>query len=60
MRECRWHGNIRGLVRVLESAFVDTASVNGGALIQLPEIDQGIAQWEPKSHHSHQLYASAA
>lgn len=60
VRECRWHGNIRGMVRVLESAFVDTASVNGGTLIQLAEIDQGIAQWEPKSHHSHQLYASAA
>ena len=59
IRDCRWHGNIRGLTRVLESAFVDTASVNGGSLIQLREIEAGIEQWEPKSHHSYQLYAPA-
>jgi len=59
IRECRWHGNVRALVRVLESAFVDTASANGGELIQAPEIEQGIALWEPKNHHSHSIYAAA-
>jgi len=60
VRECRWHGNIRGLVRVLESAFVDTATLRAGdTLIHAPEIQQGILLWEPKTHHSHQIYAVA-
>jgi transcriptional regulator with AAA-type ATPase domain len=59
MRECRWHGNIRGVIRVLEAAFVDTASMTGDSLIQLPEIERGIEMWEPKTHHSHQIYAAA-
>jgi transcriptional regulator with GAF, ATPase, and Fis domain len=59
MRECRWHGNIRGVIRVLEAAFVDTASLSGDSLIQLPEIERGIEMWEPKTHHSHQIYAAA-
>ncbi|MGH8461613.1 MAG: sigma 54-interacting transcriptional regulator [Stenotrophobium sp.] len=58
IRECRWHGNIRGLVRTLESAFVDTASGNGGEVVQATEIERGIALWEPKTHHSHQLYGT--
>lgn len=57
IRECRWHGNVRALVRVLESAFVDTAARGGGTLIQLPEIEQGIKLWEPATHHSHAIYA---
>lgn len=60
IRDCRWHGNIRGLVRVLESAFVDTATNRGGdTLIHGTEITQGILLWEPKTHHSHQIYAAA-
>lgn len=59
IRECRWHGNVRALVRVLEAAFVDTASSTGDALIQAEEIEHGIALWEPKSHHSHKIYAAA-
>lgn len=60
LRECRWHGNIRALVRVLESAFVDTATTRGGdTLLQAPEIEQGIALWEPKTHHSHKIYEAA-
>jgi len=59
VRDCRWHGNIRGLVRVLESAFVDTATLRGGdTLIRATEIEAGIQLWEPKSHHSHQIYAT--
>jgi len=57
IRECRWHGNIRALVRVLESAFVDTATLRGGdTLVQAPEVEQGILLWEPKTHHSHKIY----
>jgi DNA-binding NtrC family response regulator len=59
MRECRWHGNIRGVIRVLEAAFVDTASRTGDSLIQLAEMERGIEMWEPKTHHSHQIYAAA-
>jgi DNA-binding NtrC family response regulator len=59
MRECRWHGNIRGVIRVLEAAFVDTASRTGDSLIQIAEIERGIEMWEPKTHHSHQIYAAA-
>ncbi|MGH8460637.1 MAG: sigma 54-interacting transcriptional regulator [Stenotrophobium sp.] len=58
IRECRWHGNVRGLVRTLESAFVDTASVDGGEVIREAEVERGIALWEPKVHHSHQLYGT--
>jgi len=59
IRDCRWHGNVRALVRVLESAFVDTAAADGGEMIQAEAIEQGIALWEPASHHSHQIYAAA-
>lgn len=60
IRECRWHGNVRGLIRVLEAAFVDTASVGGKAgLIEVTEIENGIALWEPKTHHSHRIYEAA-
>lgn len=59
IRECRWHGNIRALIRVLEAAFVDTASGSGEPLIQAAEIERGIVLWEPKTHHSHEIYAAA-
>jgi transcriptional regulator with AAA-type ATPase domain len=59
IRECRWHGNVRALVRVLEAAFVDTASTSGDQLIQAEQIEHGIAMWEPKTHHSHKIYAAA-
>jgi transcriptional regulator with AAA-type ATPase domain len=60
IRDCRWHGNIRGLVRVLESAFVDTATLRGGdTLIRATEVEAGIELWEPKSHHSHAIYSVA-
>ena len=59
LREARWHGNVRGLIRVLESAFVDTASQQAAGLIDAPAIEQGLMRWEPKSHHSHALYAAA-
>lgn len=58
IRDCRWHGNIRGLIRVLESAFVDTTTGSGASLIQAHEVEQGIERWEPKTHHSHQIYST--
>lgn len=59
IKGCRWHGNIRALVRVLESAFVDYGVRGGDTLLQLDEIDAGIKLWEPANHHSHQIYAVA-
>lgn len=55
IRECRWHGNARALVRTLEAAFVDACS-RGETLIPAQDIENGIALWEPKDHHSHKIY----
>lgn len=57
LRECRWHGNIRALVRVLESAFVDCGIEGQQNLLQLKQIDDGISLWEPAQHHSDNIYA---
>ncbi|MFA5940623.1 MAG: sigma 54-interacting transcriptional regulator [Sinimarinibacterium sp.] len=59
IRECRWHGNVRALVRVIEAAFVDAAASSASPLIPAAAIDNGIALWEPTTHHSHRLYAAA-
>lgn len=56
IRECRWHGNSRALIRTLEAAFVDCASRGGETLIPSGDIETGIALWEPKDHHSHKIY----
>lgn len=58
IRECRWHGNARALVRTLEAAFVDTAS-RGDTVIAAPDIESGIALWEPRDHHSHKIYSTS-
>ncbi|MES0873481.1 sigma 54-interacting transcriptional regulator [Sinimarinibacterium thermocellulolyticum] len=59
IRECRWHGNVRALVRVIEAAFVETAANGATTLIPAAAIEGGIALWEPAQHHSHRLYAAA-
>jgi Transcriptional regulator containing PAS, AAA-type ATPase, and DNA-binding domains len=59
VRECPWHGNVRSLVRVLEAAFVDAATRGGQPVLTVGDIEHGIALWEPKSHHSHKIYAAA-
>lgn len=59
LRECRWHGNVRAMVRSIESAFVETAGRGGETLIQAADLAHGISLWEPKTHHSHQIYAVA-
>lgn len=56
IRECRWHGNTRALIRTLEAAFVDFASRGGATLIPVEDIETGIALWEPKEHHSFKIY----
>lgn len=56
IRECRWHGNSRALIRTLEAAFVDCCSRGGETLIPAEDIETGIALWEPKEHHSHKIY----
>lgn len=59
VRECRWHGNIRALTRVMEAAFVDAGvRADGSALLDIEDIRGGIALWEPKDHHSHAVYAT--
>ncbi|MEQ1439519.1 sigma 54-interacting transcriptional regulator [Fontimonas sp. SYSU GA230001] len=59
IRECRWHGNVRALVRVIEAAFVESAASGASPLLSAAAIDNGIALWEPTTHHSHRLYAAA-
>lgn len=58
LRDCRWHGNVRGLVRVLESAFVDTG-MSGSDVLELSAVERGIQRWEPATHHSHAIYEAA-
>lgn len=61
IRDCRWHGNVRALIRTLEAAFVSTATdPNARGLIGDEAIADGIRQWEPERHHSHALYSSSA
>lgn len=59
IRECRWHGNVRALVRVIEAAFVEAAASSASVLIPAAAIENGISLWEPATHHSHRLYAAA-
>lgn len=59
IRQCRWHGNIRAMVRVLESAFVDYGVRGSDSLLQVPDIMAGIQLWEPSEHHSHKIYSVA-
>ncbi|MGB1582080.1 MAG: sigma 54-interacting transcriptional regulator, partial [Nevskiales bacterium] len=60
IRDCRWHGNVRALIRTLETAFVETAPANIGpdGMIGPAAVERGIGLWEPKDHHSHGIYSS--
>lgn len=55
---CKWYGNVRGLIRVLETAFVDASFKNKeeNSLIKDTDILKGIKMWEPEKHHSHKIY----
>jgi len=59
VRECRRHGNVRAMVRVLESAFVDTTGRGGERLIRTADVAHGISLCKPKAHHIHEIYAAA-
>lgn len=61
IRSCRWHGNVRALIRTLEAAFVETTTgkTTRGDLIDEKAIERGIALWEPADHHSHAIFASS-
>ncbi len=58
MRGSRWHGNARAVIRVMEAAFVDTASAGLDNLIQGDVIQRSMKLWEPESHHSHEMYSA--
>lgn len=55
IRDAPWHGNTRALMRVLETAFVNTA-IQGQALIQAATITHALLLWDPKEHASQTLY----
>lgn len=59
VRDCRWHGNTRALIRVVETAFVESAGA-GGALIDAHQVRRAMDLWEPAEHASHALYTSAS
>lgn len=58
MKECKWHGNTRALMRVVETAYVDCAT-SGGALISAEQVRRAMSLWEPSEHASHAIYTSA-
>lgn len=58
IRECRWHGNVRALIRCLEAAFLETVTGSSSKLIPVTAVNKGIALWEPETHHSHEIYAA--
>ena len=59
IRECSWRGNMRALIRVIETAFVTAAATAPDyQLIQEEQIREGIELWEPAEHDSHRIYTS--
>lgn len=59
VRDARWRGNTRTLIRVVETAFVECA-MRGDMLIDAGPIYQAMEIWEPAEHSSHELYTSSA
>ncbi|MBW2698123.1 MAG: sigma 54-interacting transcriptional regulator [Deltaproteobacteria bacterium] len=61
IQECRWYGNLRTLIRVVESAAVKFASEGPvGSLLDREAIEAGIALWEPEAHESLEFYPKGA
>lgn len=59
IRACPWRGNMRTLIRVMETAFVSCITKGDGTqLIDAEFIREGIDLWEPEEHHSHNIYTS--
>lgn len=59
LRNQRWRGNLRGLARVVEASFVETAARGGKNLIGAEAVVDALRLWEPDQHHSHALYEPA-
>lgn len=60
LRRCPWHGNLRTLIRVIETACVECGKVSDRpGLITAEQIRRGLDLWEPEEHHSMRLYSSA-
>lgn len=59
LQGCEWRGNIRTLMRVLETACTSHSIQRGGPLIDLPFIAEGLNLWEPEAAHPDEgLYVS--
>jgi len=58
LAQARWHGNNRSLIRVIETAFVASAS-NRDAQITLAAVDHAMTLWEPADSTQHTLYIHA-
>jgi len=59
IQECGWHGNLRTLIRVIESAAVKFASEEtDSSLLEREAIEAGIELWEPEDHASLKLFAT--
>lgn len=60
LRRCPWYGNLRTLIRVIETACVECGKVSDRpGLITAEQIRRGLDLWEPEDHHSLRLYSSA-
>lgn len=60
IRQCPWHGNVRTLIRVIETAAVECAKLSERpGLITAEQVRRGLDLWEPEDHHSLRLYSSA-
>jgi transcriptional regulator of acetoin/glycerol metabolism len=59
IKACPWRGNVRALMRVLETATVNYATRRvGNGLLQVDQIQEGISLWDPVDHESYKIYAS--
>lgn len=61
LKNCQWRGNIRTLIRVIETASVNFACQrNGATLLDIDDIEHGMALWEPADlvHMDDKLYVS--
>ena len=56
---CPWKGNVRTLIRVVESAAIAfAAEKNAGELIEPRHVTESLALWEPEEHPTADIYAA--
>ena len=59
IRSSRWVGNMRAMIRVLETASINQLGRGSGSnLLEATHIKEGIDIWEPTEHESIKIYAS--